>query len=42
MRDALQSNAGRSLLDLLVCDLPDDVVDAALMRPRDLGRGAPV
>ena len=33
VREALQPASGRTLLDLLACDLPDEVVDEALARP---------
>ena len=42
MREALQPASGRTLLDLLACDLPDEVVDEALARPCDLGREVPL
>lgn len=37
VREALRRPA-RSMLDLLACDLADDVVDEALARPRELPR----
>jgi hypothetical protein len=42
LRDALRrlltGHEERNLLDELACELPDEVVDEALARPRDLGR----
>jgi len=42
LRDALRRLLNRQeehdLLDELACELPDEVVDEALARPRDLGR----
>ncbi len=42
LRDALHrlltGEQDRSLLDDLACELPDELVDEALARPRDLGR----
>lgn len=38
LREALRPPSKRSLLDLLACDLPDELVEEALERPRDLGR----
>ncbi len=38
LQRALRPQASESLLDLLACDLPDEVVEEALERPRDLGR----
>ena len=38
LRRLLAGADERSLLDELACDLPDEVVDDALARPRDLGR----
>ena len=38
VREALQAAAGGGLIEMLVCDLPDEVMDAALERPRDIGR----
>ena len=37
LREVL-SPGGGTLIDLLSCDLPDSVVDQALVRPRDRGR----
>jgi len=41
LRDQLREGlrpGERSILDLLACDLPDDVVDAVLTRPHDFPR----
>ena len=38
LREALRPPSKRNFLDLLACDLPDELVDEALERPRDLGR----
>lgn len=38
LQQALGPAASESLLELLACDLPDEVVEEALERPRDLGR----
>ena len=38
LQHALRPQASQSLLDLLACELPDEVVEEALQRPRDLGR----
>ena len=42
MREALQPASGRTLLDRLACDLPEEVVDEALARLCDLGRAVPL
>ena len=42
LRDALRrlltGQEDRNLIDELACELPDEMVDEALTRPRDLGR----
>lgn len=38
LRRLLAGSAERTLLDELACELPDEVLDEALARPRDVGR----
>jgi hypothetical protein len=38
LQRALRPRPGQGLLELLACELPDEVVEEALERPRDLGR----
>ena len=38
LRRLLAGSTKRTLLDELACELPDELVDEALARPRDLGR----
>lgn len=38
LRRLLAGSAEPTLLDALACDLPDELVDEALARPRDVGR----
>jgi hypothetical protein len=38
LRSALRPEGNGTLLDLLACDISDELVDEALARPRDVGR----